>query len=100
MSEAALCKDGLVVVHAGELLEAQAVEVNEAAGVILVVILLGVVSLHGGHGVAVKAVRAAAAGVHHIALVELEANLTIHGFLGLGHEGLNGLRLMGYSSTS
>ena len=53
----------LFFVDAGELFEAQSVEVDEAGGVVLVVVFVRVVAFHGGNGVAVQRIRAAATGV-------------------------------------
>ncbi len=68
---------------------------NETGGVVLIVVFVGVISLHGGDCVAVKRIRAAAAGIHDIAFVELEPHFTVDGLLGFGDERLNGLPLGG-----
>lgn len=85
----------LLFVDAGKLLEAQAVEVDEARGVVLVVVLIGVVAFHRGDGVAVERVRTAAASVHDVSFVEFEAYFAVDGFLGLGNQSLDGFALGG-----
>ncbi len=82
----------LLVVDASKLLEAEAIEGDEAGGVVLVVSSF-LSAFHGGDMFVVKAVRGAAAGVDDVAFIEFEANLAVDRFLGLGDEGLEGIAL-------
>ena len=74
------------------MLQAQAIEGDEAGGVILVIGFL-LAAFHGGDVFVVEAVGRAASGIHDIAFVKLEADFAADGLLGLGNEGLNGLAL-------
>ena len=85
---------GLLVVHAGELLQAEAVEGNKAGGVVLIVGFF-LAAFHRGDVFVVEAVRGTATGVHNVAFVELEADFAVDRLLGLGDEGLEGVALGG-----
>ena len=85
----------LNLVHAGKLLETKAIKMDEARGIVLIIILVRIITLHSSNGVAVERVRTATAGIHHVALVQLKAHLAADCLLGLIHERLNGLALRG-----
>ena len=84
----------LQLVDSGELLEAEAVEGDEAGGVVLVVSFF-LAAFHGGDVFVVEAVRRTAAGVDDVAFVKLHADFAVDCLLGLGDEGLESIALWG-----
>ncbi len=79
---------------AGGGFETEGVEGDEAGGVVLVVGFF-LAAFHGGDGFGIHAEGRAAAGLHDVAFVELQADFPGHRFLGLGDEGLDGDALGG-----
>jgi hypothetical protein len=63
------------------LLQAEAVQSDEAGGVVLVVSFF-LPALHGGNILVVEAVRGTATGVDDVAFVKLEPDFAVNGFFG------------------
>jgi hypothetical protein len=88
-----LFEAGALVAEGGGF-EAEAVEADEAGGVVLIVGFAGV-GFHGGDVFAVEAEGGLASGGHDVAFVEFQSDLTGDGFLAFGDEGLQGVALGG-----